>query len=102
MPLRQQEAAAALSAPATHAVAGIAVDDFRGDETRIVGRQKHTEPGDIVGHPMQVQHLRALYTRIGFDRQAALGRGRFHDKSEERRLGTECVSACRSRWLTYI
>src|SRR3546814_2452780 len=29
------------------------------------------------------------------------GGGRQHDRSEERRVGKECVSTCRSRWSPY-
>src|SRR3546814_20526677 len=30
-----------------------------------------------------------------------LGTGAIDDRSEERRVGTECVSTCRSRWSPY-
>src|SRR3546814_2590593 len=36
----------------------------------------------------------------GFDRHIADGQPSFH-RSEERRVGKECVSTCRSRWSPY-
>src|SRR3546814_19534257 len=36
----------------------------------------------------------------GADRIALVGRQQF-SRSEERRVGKECVSTCRSRWSTY-
>src|SRR3546814_7695744 len=33
--------------------------------------------------------------------EAAVFRGRVHVRSEERRVGKECVSTCRSRWSPY-
>src|SRR3546814_20598461 len=34
-------------------------------------------------------------------RGAGLGHGLFDERSEERRVGKECVSTCRSRWSPY-
>src|SRR3546814_20594757 len=39
----------------------------------------------------------ALIRRLGYDRFVAQG----GDSSEERRVGKECVSTCRSRWSPY-
>src|SRR3546814_11862847 len=50
-----------------------------------------------------IEHPRTIITRnnspdIGFDRSINPYRGCEHGRSEERRVGTECVSTCRSRW----
>src|SRR3546814_11471325 len=37
----------------------------------------------------------------GFDGMG-IGPAKFLSRSEERRVGTECVSTCRSRWSTYL
>src|SRR3546814_8821950 len=46
--------------------------------------------------------VEATHHRFEFRRsEAAMGYGDFHVRSEERRVGTECVSTCRSRWAPY-
>src|SRR3546814_15571565 len=59
-----------------------------------IGTQRHCA---VIG-------LRAVGTHVAVDRDAATGRqiqpvG--HYRSEERRVGKECVSTCRSRWSPY-
>src|SRR3546814_8250771 len=43
------------------------------------------------------------YHRVNYERNPALGNGaqRAGFRSEERRVGKECVSTCRSRWSPY-
>src|SRR3546814_2709728 len=48
----------------------------------------------VTGGPMRSRLLTA-------DARAALQGHRAEDRSEERRVGKECVSTCRSRWSTY-
>src|SRR3546814_8719890 len=44
----------------------------------------------------------ALAYRLGFGKMALAARlDRCHQRSEERRVGKECVSTCRSRWSPY-
>src|SRR3546814_16662408 len=45
-------------------------------------------------------HLRTAHQRHREERQRAAPRD-FDRRSEERRVGTECVSTCRSRWSPY-
>src|SRR3546814_13756997 len=57
---------------------------------RVVERQRR-EAGGADAEPLQ-QRMRAVLA--GADRHAL-------DRSEERRVGKECVSTCRSRWSPY-
>src|SRR3546814_11804069 len=57
---------------------------------------------DFSGRPVQLYSL----TRVLIERLAIALQGRIHgwnlfDRSEERRVGNECVSTCRSRWSPY-
>src|SRR3546814_8322276 len=47
--------------------------------------------------PAQRQFLRPLGQRI----MGRVGLDRLRDRSEERRVGKECVRTCRSRWSPY-
>src|SRR3546814_20035825 len=60
------------------------------------GRPARSSRGRRVWYAARWQHLRA-------DLSYALYRARWTDRrrSEGRRVGTECVSTCRSRWLRY-
>src|SRR3546814_13174131 len=54
----------------------------------------------------QGEHHQSLHVPIGpADHAVALGEFRFQrgerQRSEERRVGKECVSTCRSRWWPY-
>src|SRR3546814_5307310 len=42
-----------------------------------------------------------LFARFGDDHALARGEAVGLDRSEERRVGNECVSTCRSRWSPY-
>src|SRR3546814_15389875 len=46
-----------------------------------------------------IEHRRT--TEIRLLRRAQAGPGKGHTRSEERRVGKECVSTCRSRWSPY-
>src|SRR3546814_6081918 len=56
------------------------------------------------GDQRRAAHLRGLY-RAGLEAHAralgAVGRDDHRGRSEERRVGKECVSTCRSRWSPY-
>src|SRR3546814_4891906 len=74
--------------------------DLRGRYLACVGRRLLREPGSRTGGhepareiPHGCRWLRALSHR-----QA---RGLPNTRSEERRVGKECVSTCRSRWSPY-
>src|SRR3546814_21103979 len=45
--------------------------------------------------------LDALCNRFGVDTSSRTKHGALIDRSEERRVGKECVSTCRSRWSQY-
>src|SRR3546814_14384070 len=73
--------------------------DVCSSDLRIASVARRREPGvhprrggiDAVAKP-----LPAL-----FDLAGHRGDGRRHLRSEERRVGKECVRTCRSRWLPY-
>src|SRR3546814_739297 len=48
----------------------------------------HTAVGILLLYEVQEKHVKAVYRNT-------------NDRSEERRVGKECVSTCRSRWLPY-
>src|SRR3546814_4233118 len=50
--------------------------------------------------PEEERRVREGYEHLGAA-QLALALGRSLKRSEERRVGKECVSTCRSRWSTY-
>src|SRR3546814_18481418 len=54
--------------------------------------------GGVVERPLDT--ARAVALAEGLDPERAL-RGQFHRRSEERRVGKECVRTCRSRWWPY-
>src|SRR3546814_13364903 len=65
--------------------------------------QRPWNKGKLVGAkpPLQPKHVWSIRTRLQLD-------GRLRDlvlfnlaRSEERRVGKECVSTCRSRWSPY-
>src|SRR3546814_12577672 len=51
----------------------------------------------------KVREIRALLAPFGIDPVSAgdLGLPEPEERSEERRVGKECVSTCRSRWAPY-
>src|SRR3546814_15652206 len=62
--------------------------------------------GDILAElefDILLQHRRRLADRghVGDQRGGDAAVGAHLDRSEERRVGTECVSTCRSRWSPY-
>src|SRR3546814_4717081 len=62
-----------------------------GDQAGDVGRIEHEQRADLVGD---------LTERRRVDDPRVRGGAR-DDRSEERRVGKECVSTCRSRWSPY-
>src|SRR3546814_1984841 len=64
-----------------------------------------------VGHAIHLDQAitcRKVYARLPFFRRTLVAHGlyaqfarSFHLRSEERRVGKECVSTCRSRWSPY-
>src|SRR3546814_9443421 len=61
------------------------------EQTRQVGTRSFARPG----RPRPGHRYRAEHGRSQEDRAGPVGR------SEERRVGKECVSKCRSRWVPY-
>src|SRR3546814_16393459 len=57
--------------------------------------RRETMPRSI-GEPIRG----ALQSLLGFD-HSATGKALLTPRSEERRVGKECVSTCRSRWSPY-
>src|SRR3546814_19570857 len=78
--------------------------DVRDDDVEFLAIAADTErrlamfgDGDAVARHLQHRHQQiAEETRILDEQNAALAR------SEERRVGKECVSKCRSRWSPYL
>src|SRR3546814_13210134 len=61
-----------------------------GLNTALLGQQLQAQG---IGHPLFLLLERLLVVVVGRDTLAG--------RSEERRVGKECVSTCRSRWLPY-
>src|SRR3546814_11319729 len=62
-------------------------------QTRHVGKERHDVRRGEAGRDL---------VHGGGNAQSADGGGRFaHHEMEERRVGKECVSTCRSRWSPY-
>src|SRR3546814_6524137 len=54
---------------------------------------------DAVGHPGMQRVLECFHGRmLGRIVEVVMAAGRLAHRSEERRVGKECVSTCRSRW----
>src|SRR3546814_15486226 len=53
---------------------------------------------NLVQHGLELAGMHRLLDGGGLER---LGRGRRLGRSEERRVGKECVRTCRSRWSPY-
>src|SRR3546814_16395084 len=47
------------------------------------------------------ENLGVMYTREAIEQAAEVGLDLVEVRSEERRVGKECVSTCRSRWSPY-
>src|SRR3546814_15376876 len=56
--------------------------------------------GERVVHPVGAVVVLALVPGVGAPGDG-VGGLQHHARSEERRVGKECVSTCRSRWLPY-
>src|SRR3546814_20312247 len=81
--------------------------DLRADQRQAFGLGVAVEAGDEAAvdlqrldrEAVQVRQRREAGAEIVEPRQhAALAQGVEHARSEERRVGKECVSTCRSRW----
>src|SRR3546814_11262454 len=61
------------------------------------------EPTVKMGHASAAIERRAEREQIaaGEEPHAVTPRGQMNERSEERRVGKECVSTCRSRWSPY-
>src|SRR3546814_14795320 len=87
-------------------VAAQFLDQHRGaDAGRLVGGPGHHVLADLVEAEAAVEHARRVAVVLdehlaGHLRVAQL-RVALHVRSEERRVGKECVSTCRSRWSPY-
>src|SRR3546814_7359932 len=76
-------------------------------------RRRHTRCALVTGVqtcalPISVQDVREVKHVAGADLEGLAGIGKLeaqpdleHQRSEERRVGKECVSTCRSRWSPY-
>src|SRR3546814_3556013 len=54
--------------------------------------------GKVQDHPFIASQTRLTFARAGKTRPLSL---EDYERSEERRVGKECVSTCRSRWSPY-
>src|SRR3546814_1660675 len=76
-------------------------------DERVVGESAHAvlEPARHRGDVAEDVALLVALQRLERDRRrgrvAAVGEAVAQDRSEERRVGKECVSTCRSRWSPY-
>src|SRR3546814_14756084 len=74
----------------------LAYTHFPGERLRPLGHRSAC-PGRHA--PYRARHLFASVTFISGADQEILADGAFRYRSEERRVGKECVSTCRYRWL---
>src|SRR3546814_12089073 len=77
-------------------------------EIRDYLRESHLQLSNVLLDPfssvMQESGSRGLPTTLFFDADGRLvdtHMGELSNRSEERRVGKECVSTCRSRWSPY-
>ena len=96
-------AALTLAAPATAA-------EFNGTVTTIGPKIRERMVSWHEGCPVPIKRLRLLqFDHWGFDDEEHRGRLIIHkaeaadvfERSEERRVGKECLTQCRSRWSPY-
>src|SRR3546814_6862971 len=88
------------------------------DERQRIGALKHVQVFEGLDRSWFITHARLSHENSGFwilisgfcpltfgERAPTVCRhpvsGLFHSRSEERRVGKECVSTCRSRWSPY-
>src|SRR3546814_6881868 len=70
------------------------------DQRGLAGAVRAEQGEDLAGPDFQVDILQRLKARIVSFRQVR-DRDDGRHRSEERRVGKECVSTCRSRWPSY-
>src|SRR3546814_15390335 len=75
----------------------------RRNKARTTERTIHRGRGSEVGHLEPTQCLAGRFCGKAADKERARATGseRGKNRSEERRVGKECVSTCRSRWSPY-
>src|SRR3546814_11453579 len=73
----------------------------RTDEGRALSRARYRDAASsLITFGLQARTTEGMLYRAGIIAQAGLS-AHLLDRSEERRVGKECVSPCRSRWWTY-
>src|SRR3546814_7141388 len=55
----------------------------------------------ITDIPSKLEEIRALVQKTDVPSRQVMIEARIVERSEERRVGKECVSTCRSRWSPY-
>src|SRR3546814_1706396 len=87
---------------------GQRVRPFKIQGLSVVGNQEKpvAAPGDIAVHASVARHVQSHRMTMAESRHIAYGDAAVRvklglDRSEERRVGKECVSTCRSRWSPY-
>src|SRR3546814_12809500 len=80
----------------THLLYGFRHQGRRGDHADL--RAQGRKADDVGACHATMQHIAAYRDYQSLDRPLAPSDG---ERSEERRVGKECVSTCRSRWSPY-
>src|SRR3546814_10038970 len=70
----------------------------RGDRHALAGADVERHPGPAPGVDLELERGEGLDVGIGIDPALVAIAA---ERSEERRVGKECVSTCRYRWSTY-
>src|SRR3546814_7033119 len=79
-------------------VEGFGQIDEAGDLVCCIGRPA---AAIVIGIAGEDRHRPAVQPRQAGDHRAAVHAAHLEERSEERRVGKECVSTCRSRWSPY-
>src|SRR3546814_17170563 len=80
------------------------VGEHRDMAENIVKHVRLFAVADLLGRPQEIGGGKAAVRQMlekGLVRYPARNRDDLPARSEERRVGTECVSTCRSRWAPY-
>src|SRR3546814_9523527 len=56
---------------------------------------------DEIYTPLRARPIKTLWVELRFQADEEADAGALEARSEERRVGKECVSTCRSRWSPY-
>src|SRR3546814_20265454 len=73
---------------------------FRDPERSVLKVREHRKHGIEARHVTRFNHLQAARAQCRYGLAHSLEREGTVGRSEERRVGKECVSQCRSRWST--